>query len=100
MRRRRLAAAAAAGVVLLAGGGVAYAQGQDASGSYRTATITVGDVDETLALSGTITASSRQDLSFGASGTVSKVVVEAGDVIRSGTVLATLDPTALKTAVT
>ncbi len=100
MRRRRLAAAAIAGVVLVGGGGVAYAQAQGSPGSYRTATVTTGDVDETISLSGTITASDRQDLSFGAGGTVKKVAAEAGDVVRSGSTLATLDSTDLETAVT
>ncbi|MCL8251615.1 HlyD family efflux transporter periplasmic adaptor subunit [Aeromicrobium fastidiosum] len=100
MRRRRLAAAAIAGVVLVGGGSVAYAQTQSGAGSYRTATVTTGDVDETMGLSGIITASDRQDLSFGAGGTVEKVSVEAGDVVRSGSTLATLDSTDLETAVT
>lgn len=100
MRRRQLAAAAAAGIVMVAGGGVAYAQAQGSSGSYRTAAVTVGDVDQTLALSGTIAASARQDLSFGADGTVKKVTAATGDTVAAGDVLATLDPTDLETAVT
>lgn len=100
MRRRQLAAAGVAGVVLLGGGGVAYAQAQGSAGSYRTTTASIGDVDQTLALSGTVTASTRQDLSFGASGTVTKVAVEAGDTVSAGDVLAKLNPTDLETAVT
>jgi len=100
MRHRRLAVVTAVVAVLVAGGGVAYAQTQGTSGSYRTATVAVADVDETLGLSGTITASARQDLSFGAAGTVKKVDVAAGDTVAAGDVLATLDDTDLKTAVT
>lgn len=88
-----------AGFVLV-GGGVTYAQAQDASGSYRTATVATGDVDKTLGLAGTITASTRQDLSFGAAGTVSAVTVAAGDEVAAGDVLARLDPTDLETSVT
>lgn len=98
MRRRKPFVAAAAAVVLVAVGGVAYAQ-TGSSGSYRTATATAGDVDQVLALSGTITASGRRDLSFGAAGTVAKVKVAAGDRVRSGATLATLDPTDLDAAV-
>jgi HlyD family secretion protein len=98
--RRRILVAAIASAVVVAGGGVASAQAQGSSGSYRTATVTVGDVDRTLMLSGTIAASSRQDLSFGVAGTVTKVGVQVGDVVRSGSVLATLDDTNLQTAVT
>lgn len=92
--------ASTAVAVVVAGGGVAYAQAQASSGSYRTATVTVGDIDRTLTLSGTIAASSRQDLSFGVAGAVTKVGVEVGDVVKAGTVLATLDDMDLKTAVT
>jgi HlyD family secretion protein len=98
--RRRILVAAIASAVVVAGGGVAYAQAQGSSGSYRTATVTVGDVDRTLMLSGKVAASSRQDLSFGVAGTVTKVGVQVGDVVRSGSVLATLDDTSLQTAVT
>lgn len=99
MRQRQLGAAVAAGVVVLAGGSVAYAHTQGGSGSYRTATVTVGDVDRTLALSGTVTAAARRDLSFGAAGTVKTITVAAGDSVSSGDALATLDPTALDAAV-
>ncbi|WP_188110479.1 efflux RND transporter periplasmic adaptor subunit [Aeromicrobium ginsengisoli] len=98
--KRRLLVASTAAAVVVAGGGVAYAQAQGPSGAYRTATVTVGDVDRTLTLSGTIAASSRQDLSFGVAGAVTKVGVEVGDVVKAGTVLATLDDADLKTAVT
>ncbi|MFI5429030.1 HlyD family efflux transporter periplasmic adaptor subunit [Aeromicrobium sp. UC242_57] len=100
MRRRPFMVAVAAGAVLVAGCGVAYAQTQGASGSYRTAAVALGDVDETVALAGTITASARRDLSFGVSGTVATVDVAAGDVVRSGATLATLDATALRADVT
>lgn len=99
MRRRQLGAAVAAGVLVLGGGSVAYAHTQSGSGSYRTARVTVGDVDQTLALSGTITAAARRDLSFGAAGTVKTVKVAAGDSVSSGDTLVTLDPTALRAAV-
>ena len=75
MKRQALAIGAVVGAVVLIGGGVAFAQSQGASGSYRTAKVTVGDVDKTINLTGTVTASSRRDLSFGTSGTVSKVSV-------------------------
>lgn len=95
-----MAAASAAAIVLVGGGGVAYAQAQGTAGSYRTATVAVGDVDEILSLAGTITASTRQDLSFGVAGTVSAVKVEAGDEVASGAVLAKIDRTALEAVVT
>lgn len=99
MRRRQLAATAAAAIVLV-GGGITYAQAQGESGSYRTASVVTGDVDKTLGLSGVVAASSRQDLSFGVAGTVSAVKVAAGDEVRTGDVLARIDPSALEAAVT
>lgn len=78
---------------------MAYAHSQSGSGSYRTARVTVGDVDQTVALSGTMTAAARRDLSFGVAGTVKTMKVAAGDFVSSGDTLATLDPTALRAAV-
>lgn len=100
MRRRTLSAAVMAGAVLVAGGGVAFAQVQGTDGSYRTAVVTEGDVDRTISLAGTISASARRDLSFGVAGTVADVEVSAGDIVRSGADLATLDPTSLEAGVT
>lgn len=99
MRRRQVGAVVVAGALALGGGSVAYAHTQSGSGSYRTARVTVGDVDRTMALSGTITAAARRDLSFGASGTVRTIKVAAGDSVSSGDTLATLDPTSSRAAV-
>ena len=63
---------------------MAYAQVQGADGSYRTAVVTVDDVDQTMTLTGTISASARRDLSFGVAGTVDAVAVSAGDTVRRG----------------
>ena len=100
MSRRTVSAGILAGVVVVGGGGVAYAQIQGSSGSYRTAVVATGDVDKVVNLSGTIKSSSHRDLSFGTSGKVTRVAVSAGDRVHSGDVLAKLDPTDLKNAVT
>jgi HlyD family secretion protein len=100
VRRRVLTASALAGVVLIGGGGVAYAQMTGSSGSYRTAIVSTGNVDKTMNLSGTVTSSSRRDLSFGTSGQVTKVSVAAGDTVHAGETLAKIDDTDLKNAVT
>jgi multidrug efflux pump subunit AcrA (membrane-fusion protein) len=72
----------------------------DGSGGYRTATVSIADVDSTMSLSGTVASSSRRDLSFGAAGDVSSVKVAAGDAVKAGAVLARLDPEDLDAAVT
>lgn len=100
MRRQTLTIGAVVGAVLIAGTGVAFAQTQGSSGSYRTATVTRGDVEKTIDLTGTVAASARRDLSFGTSGSVKSVKVKAGQTVKSGQVLATLDPTDLDAAVT
>ena len=91
----------AAGVVVavVGGGYAAYAAQADAP-SYRTATATIGDVEETLGLSGTVEPAGRADLSFATSGTVASVSVEEGETVRAGQVLARLDAADLRRAVT
>jgi HlyD family secretion protein len=98
-RRIRRGLAVLAVVGLVGGGYAAYAASGDGA-SYRTATATVGDVERTLALAGTIEPSGRADLQFGTSGTVAAVPVAEGDRVRAGQVLARLDRTSLSTAVT
>lgn len=94
--RRGIAAAAVVG--LLGSGYAAYAAAAD-DPAYRTATAGIGDVEETLGLSGTIEPAGRADLAFATSGTVAELEVEAGDRVREGQVLGTLDATALRTQV-
>jgi len=87
-------------VAVVAGGGVAaYAAHTDGPDHYRTAAVTTADVDQTLALSGTVDSSGRSDLSFGTSGTVAKLAVGVGDTVAKGEVLARLDTISLNKAV-
>ncbi|HVX53276.1 efflux RND transporter periplasmic adaptor subunit [Nocardioides sp.] len=87
-------------VAALAGGGVAaYAAHGGGPDEYRTAAVAYGDVEQTLALSGTISPTGRADLSFGTAGTVASVKAGVGDHVTHGQVLAKLDTTALSTAV-
>ena len=98
---RPVLAVATIGALLVAGGGLAVASSVVGSSTrYRTAEVTTADVDSTMSLSGTVTAASRRDLTFGSSGTVASVKAEAGQTVRSGDVLARLDAADLDTAVT
>jgi multidrug efflux pump subunit AcrA (membrane-fusion protein) len=93
---------AVAGVAIVVAGvsvGVARAQG-DNSPSYRTATATLGDVEQDLTLSGTVAHPSTAKVVFTTSGTVAKVDVAAGDAVTAGQQLASLDTVALDAAVT
>ena len=98
--RPRVATALGAAAVLVGGGVATYAATAEPGTSYRTVTATVGDVDSSLALSGTLAQSGRLDLSFAASGTVGAVRTRVGDTVRAGQVLARLDRTSLNAAVT
>ena len=88
--------------VLLAGGGVATyaAEGEDPSSRYRLSTASVGDVEQTLTTSGTVDAAGRADVATPVDGTVARVRVRTGQKVKSGQVLATLERSELKAAVT
>jgi multidrug efflux pump subunit AcrA (membrane-fusion protein) len=90
----------ALGGLVITGAGVAYADHGDSGPAYRTASASVGEVDQLVTLTGTVTQLTQQDASFGVSGTVKKVQVAAGDKVSAGDTLATLDTTGLQAAVT
>lgn len=60
---------------------------------------TVGSMAQTVSAEGTLEPAQTDDLSFGAAGTVTGVNVEAGDRVRAGRVLATMDSAELELAV-
>src|SRR5258708_6652875 len=80
--RRRLVVPTVAAVAL-AGGGSALLVRHGASGStdYRTASVTLGTVTQTLALSGNLTPVGESDLDFGSSGRVTAVAVRPGQSV-------------------
>ena len=59
-----------------------------------TATATTGTVVTSVSISGSVASSTVDELSFGASGTVTAVNVAPGDKVTSGQVLATIDDSA------
>ncbi len=62
--------------------------------------VTTGPMSQTVSAEGTVAAADTDDLSFGSSGTVTAVNVKAGDTVKSGQVLATIDSAELEAAVT
>jgi multidrug efflux pump subunit AcrA (membrane-fusion protein) len=60
----------------------------------RTVTVTKGVVQSTVSGSGNLSPANTMDLSFGATGKVTKVYVKAGQHVTSGQLLARIDPTA------
>ena len=81
--------AAAAGGWLLARGG------EPAAATTTTVTVSTETVRDTVAVSGTIEPAATADLDFAVSGTVTRVLVEAGDTVKVGDALARVDDTAL-----
>ena len=98
-------------VLLLAGGGgyAAYAYGYipwfgpqetvEEETTLQTATVTVGDLAITADGTGVLVASSQIDLAFPTSATLLELLVEVGDVVQAGDVLAWIDDTDARQAV-
>jgi multidrug efflux pump subunit AcrA (membrane-fusion protein) len=62
-------------------------------------TVTRGSMSNTVSGEGTIAAAQTDSLSFGSSGTVTAVNVQAGDTVTAGQVLATIDSAQLQASV-
>ncbi len=65
---------------------------ETATASRRTATVAKGVVQSTVSGSGSLAASSELDLGFKTAGVVTHVYVKQGEHVRTGELLATLDP--------
>ncbi|WP_162602331.1 efflux RND transporter periplasmic adaptor subunit [Nocardioides daejeonensis] len=88
---------AAAVLVLVAGLGVTRLVGDEEQGTATVmASATLSSLRATVTGSGTLEARRQEELAFAGSGTVSAVLVEAGDEVTRGQVIARLDPTALQ----
>ena len=98
MRLRRTGTAVVALALVAGGGYAAWAQASEPAAAYRTATVTRGDVEQLLALTGTLEAAGTDELAFGTSGTIASVEVTPGQKVREGQLLGTLDRTSLRTA--
>jgi membrane fusion protein, macrolide-specific efflux system len=98
IRRRALITNGALTVLLLGGAALAYSQlGTDeAAGETAVRTVTAGrgSVTASVSASGAVESSRSRALSFGASGTVEKIYVKAGDKVAKGDLLARLDDSA------
>jgi macrolide-specific efflux system membrane fusion protein len=89
--RRWPVVAAAILILVVAGGGVAWAKTRGSSTPGATTQFVaakVATVTQTVSASGTIAAATEADLSFGAAGRVTRVLVAAGDKVRHGQPLA------------
>jgi RND family efflux transporter MFP subunit len=97
-------------ILLLAGGGyAAYASGilpwlspqqeTEPEITFQTATVTVGNLSITADGSGSLVPSSTVELSFDATGTLLELLVEVGDQVQAGDVLAWIDDADARNAV-
>ncbi|MFC7494796.1 MULTISPECIES: HlyD family efflux transporter periplasmic adaptor subunit [unclassified Nocardioides] len=98
MRIPRSAIAGVATLAVVGAGWAGYAAQADDT-TYRTVRAATGDVQQTLDLSGTVEPAGRADLAFATSGTVKTVSVRAGDRVKAGQTLGTLDDESLRKAV-
>lgn len=80
---------------VVAGGGIA-AYARDADAGLRTATVTRGEVQQTLELTGTLSREGRADLVFPTAGTVAALPVALGDKVDAGDVVARLETRELR----
>ena len=98
-------------LILLAGGGAAWyfllggknviSPKTAAVSSYRTSTVTRGNIQISASGAGTLIAANSVDLSFPVRGTVSEIDVKLGDMVKTGQVLARQDSSVqLEAAVT
>ncbi|NVI91517.1 efflux RND transporter periplasmic adaptor subunit [Actinomadura sp. BRA 177] len=96
-QRRTLLINGALGVLLVAGAGTAYLTlgdgGDDAAASTRVTRVARGTVESSVSASGSVESAKSRSLSFGASGTVTKIYAKAGEKVSKGDVLARLDQT-------
>jgi multidrug efflux pump subunit AcrA (membrane-fusion protein) len=87
-------------LVMVGGWWLAFRPGDDAGASSSTirqvVPVTRGPMSETVSADGTVAAAQTDDLSFSSSGTVTAVDVKAGDTVKAGQVLATIDSAALE----
>lgn len=105
--RNRWLLAILAIVVLLAGGGAWYyysqvlpAEATPAEETIRTTRVRRGDLVITASGTGTLIPSTEVDLGFSASGILAEVLVEVGDRVEAGEVLARLDDSDARSEVT
>jgi HlyD family secretion protein len=99
---RKLVTSVAATAVVVAGGVGAWLALRDqphASTAVHTAAVSRGDLTVTASAAGSIVAVNQRALSFGTSGTVSKLNVKAGDEVTAGDILARLNDSDAQNAV-
>ena len=99
LTKRSWVIAVVVGAVAIAAGASAWALTSGSGSNYRTASAAIGNVEETLAATGTLQTVNTAQLSFQVAGQVASVAVAVGQQVTGGQVLATLDSSSLTSAV-
>ncbi|MDO8423797.1 MAG: efflux RND transporter periplasmic adaptor subunit [Parvibaculum sp.] len=90
----------AAGVVAAVALGSAYFYFQsDSATTYKTATVTVGNIEQAVTALGALQPKDYVDVGAQVSGTLESVHVEIGDLVTKGQLLAEVDPTVYESTV-
>lgn len=87
-------------VAIVAAGGYFYLNRNGAAIQYRTSAAVLGTVTQTIPISGNLTPVNQTDLDFAGSGKVQALNVVAGQTVKAGEVLASLDPVSLQGSLT
>lgn len=95
-KRSKKILAVAAAAILLCGSAWWYARSGDTDELVETETVRRGDVARTVSVTGRLAPTVYADLSFPRSGRVDTVSVKAGDAVKAGQVVATLESAVLR----
>lgn len=96
--KRRAIITAIVLIVVLGVGGSAWALAGGGGASYRTTTVTRGDVAQVLTTTGTISPVRSADVDFQVAGKVAKIFVKQGTKVKVGQKLAALNQASLRYA--
>jgi RND family efflux transporter MFP subunit len=99
MKKRRILIITTCVVVIGIVLGVVLTRGARPAGTQTTVNVTRGDVVKTVLVDGNLLMSNKAHLSFGVTGTVTEVLVEEGNNVTEGQVLARLDAPSLESSV-
>jgi multidrug efflux pump subunit AcrA (membrane-fusion protein) len=100
-KRQHVIIAAVIALVVVGGGGAWAATRSSTSAAAPTlVSATSSTIRQSVSASGTIQPAHRADLTFAVSGTVTSLPVAAGDQVKAGAVLATVNSASLQAAVT
>jgi RND family efflux transporter MFP subunit len=99
MKKRRILIITICVVVIGVVLGIVLTRGTGREATLNTVNITRGDIVKTVLVDGSLVMPNKAYLSFGATGTVEEVLVDEGDNVTEGQVLARLDAPSLESSV-